>query len=247
MVSILYVDDEFENRLVFEDAVEDHFEVHLAGSADEALDLLKKVDVDVLVTDHRLGGATGVELCAACRTLYPHVRRVLVTAFGSAETVVAAINEGHVDAFLHKPWDVRFLLQTLKQLAANIALERRVAEVEDALREREHAEEKARIYSGLLHDLANAAAVVASSSTCLRRAVSNMSSRLAEDDRNALLEEVALVGESAELVGAPQGSASRCAARSAISRSNPTGGGVANSRAACAAPIPGDDRIHVAV
>ncbi|MGH7192885.1 MAG: hybrid sensor histidine kinase/response regulator, partial [Candidatus Saccharimonadales bacterium] len=103
--TVLYVDDEADNRLVFQATLEDRFQVLTAASADEVLDILGQTNVPVVVADQRMPGCTGVELFGILRTRHPHVKRVLLTAYTEPRAMIDAINQGQVYYFLNKPWD----------------------------------------------------------------------------------------------------------------------------------------------
>ncbi|MCP4808697.1 MAG: hybrid sensor histidine kinase/response regulator [Proteobacteria bacterium] len=157
---ILYVDDEHGNRVVFEEAVEDLFPVHLVSGALEALEFMRRHEVAILVTDQRMPGMTGIELCELARREHPGVKRVLVTAFGSQEAAVEAINRAGVSYFLSKPWSIDVMRVTLRNVAETIHLERRVHALRGVLLDRERAEALAMARAALLHDLANGASAV---------------------------------------------------------------------------------------
>lgn len=110
---ILYVDDEPENLITFRYAVEDRFDVLTAQSGAEALSVLEHKDVAVLLSDQRMPGMSGVELCEAARQLRPDVVRIIITAYADLEAAVAAINRGQVARFLTKPWRDAELVQVL--------------------------------------------------------------------------------------------------------------------------------------
>jgi signal transduction histidine kinase len=103
--TILYVDDEADNRIVFQANLEDRFHVLTAADADQALAILQEISVPVVVADHRMPGTTGVKLFSVLRTRYPHTKRVLMTAYTEPSAVIDAINQGQVYYFLRKPWD----------------------------------------------------------------------------------------------------------------------------------------------
>ncbi|GAA5160333.1 ATP-binding response regulator [Viridibacterium curvum] len=103
---LLLVDDE-ENilsslrRLLRRDG----YEIRVAGSGAEGLEILKQVEIDVIVSDQRMPGMTGTEfLKEACR-LYPSTVRIVLSGYTELESVTRAINEGSVYRFLTKPWD----------------------------------------------------------------------------------------------------------------------------------------------
>lgn len=157
---ILYVDDEHGNQVVFEDAIDDLFPVHVVSRARDALAFMRQNEVAILVTDQRMPGMTGIELCERARREFPGVKRVLVTAFGSQKAAVEAINRAGVSYFLSKPWSIDVMRVTLQNVASTIHLERRVHALRDVMHDRERAEALAMARAALLHDLANAASGV---------------------------------------------------------------------------------------
>jgi two-component system response regulator HydG len=78
------------------------FEAGWATSAAEALDLLAAAEFDVVVTDLNMRGMNGLELCARIVANRPDVPVIVITAFGSLETAIAAIRAGAYD-FITKP------------------------------------------------------------------------------------------------------------------------------------------------
>ncbi|GEN08568.1 Response regulator receiver domain-containing protein [Myxococcus fulvus] len=115
--------------------------VLVAASAEEALPILREQRIDVLVTDKNLPGMGGVELVAQARTLQPTLEALMITAYASSESVIAAFAAGASDYIL-KPFD------DLRVLRAKVraALERRTS----GSRVREQAREVAREAAALL-------------------------------------------------------------------------------------------------
>ena len=106
--TILVVDDEEKLRRVVELQLRTAgFEVTQAGSAEEALKLAD--GADVILTDLRLPGISGLELLANLRRQDSHTPVIVMTAFGSIETAVEAMKAGAVD-FLPKPFSLDHLM-----------------------------------------------------------------------------------------------------------------------------------------
>jgi two-component system NtrC family sensor kinase len=134
---VLYVDDEPSNLLVFEAACANDFEVLTAGSAEQAMETLRRTDVAVLLTDQRMPGTTGVELAAAVREEFPDTIRMLVTAYADLDSTIDAINWGQVHKYLRKPWDIRDLRATLKEACELYRMNREMADLRRRLLETE--------------------------------------------------------------------------------------------------------------
>lgn len=103
--NILYVDDIKANLMLFEASFDDVYNIFLAESGDEALKLLKKEDIHVLVSDQNMPGMTGNELLEIVTSDYPDVMRFMITAYTDYDTVVEAINKGHLFGFFNKPYN----------------------------------------------------------------------------------------------------------------------------------------------
>ncbi|MAE93654.1 MAG: hypothetical protein CL910_03240 [Deltaproteobacteria bacterium] len=101
---VLYVDDEPENLRVFELTFRRDFEVLTATSGEEGLDLVLNQRVALVLSDHKMPGMTGAEFLARVRDVAPETIRMLVTAYGSAETLAHAINDGSIYRYVPKPW-----------------------------------------------------------------------------------------------------------------------------------------------
>ncbi len=75
-----------------------------ANSGQEGLDLLAKNPVDVILSDQRMPGMTGVEFLRFAKELYPTTLRIVLSGYTELQSVTDAINEGAVYRFLTKPW-----------------------------------------------------------------------------------------------------------------------------------------------
>jgi two-component system sensor histidine kinase/response regulator len=101
--NVLYVDDLQTNLILFQATFERDYHIILAESAAKALEIMKEQEVQVLVTDQRMPDMTGTELLEVVSREYPEVRRFLLTAFTDFETVVEAVNKGHIHGYINKP------------------------------------------------------------------------------------------------------------------------------------------------
>src|SRR5262245_21368459 len=107
--SILYVDDELDNLLVFEAAFEADFTIFTANSGKEALEILERDPIPVVVADQRMPGMSGAELFGTIRRRYPQTKRILLTGYTDPDDMASAINDGQIFHFVKKPWDRSFL------------------------------------------------------------------------------------------------------------------------------------------
>lgn len=115
MASILYVDDEAPNLRLFSRWFEAELPVVIASSAKEALEILGRGDVGVVVSDQRMPQMTGIELLATVAKKWPTVSRVLLTAFSDRDLMLSAIQRGQVHDYVLKPWEGRDLALRLRR------------------------------------------------------------------------------------------------------------------------------------
>ena len=79
------------------------YEILTAGSAKQALELLDRQQVDVVVSDHRMPGMSGAEFMSVVRRRYPDTVRIILTGHANLEMALEAINKGEIYRFLTKP------------------------------------------------------------------------------------------------------------------------------------------------
>jgi two-component system response regulator HydG len=111
------------------------FEVSVETDSECALDLLGSREFDAVVTDVRMRGISGIELCERVRASWPNTAVLLITAFGSIDTAIGAIRAGAHD-FLPKPFEVEELVFRLDRALQH----RRLSEEVRRLREEITAE-----------------------------------------------------------------------------------------------------------
>ena len=105
MESILIVDDEKNYTAVLSVVLEEEgYETHTANSAAGALDMLKVEDVDLVVTDMKMPGMDGLELLGRIKQKWPDVPVIMMTAHGTVDKAVEAMQKGAY-TFILKPFD----------------------------------------------------------------------------------------------------------------------------------------------
>lgn len=113
MRKILYVDDEPENLFTFEVALSNWFKVLTLSLPTDAVDLISKEGIQVLVSDQRMPKISGLELAKIVQEKFPSVVVIILTAYDDNETMLKAINQGGIFRYLLKPWDINDMRQTL--------------------------------------------------------------------------------------------------------------------------------------
>ncbi|MDH5475676.1 MAG: ATP-binding protein [Cyclobacteriaceae bacterium] len=101
---ILYVDDEQDNLDVFESTFWKEYDLHLAKSASEGMELLDKEDIQLIITDQRMPLMTGVEFLEKTREKFPKVMRMILTGFSDMGAIIEAVNKGEIVNYINKPW-----------------------------------------------------------------------------------------------------------------------------------------------
>ena len=114
-IKVLYVDDEEGNLKAFKAMFRRDFEIHLAQSADEALALLDRESMHVVISDQRMPRCTGSEFLAQVRERHPRSIRMLLTGYADMEAVVEAVNKGGIYSYTTKPWDPTDLKLRIEQ------------------------------------------------------------------------------------------------------------------------------------
>jgi FixJ family two-component response regulator len=113
---ILIVDDEEAILETMSFTFMDLYEVHTSTDARAALRILdEKAPISCVITDQRMPGMTGVEFLAEASRRHPETVRIMLTGFADAEATIQAINDGHVYAYVNKPWEPDDLKQTVRR------------------------------------------------------------------------------------------------------------------------------------
>lgn len=94
---------------------QENYEVLTAEGSAEALAILQKSTVDLIVTDEGMPGMTGTELLARVRELHPDTLRILLTGKGSFEVAMEAVNQGEVFRLFAKPCNPVELALAIRQ------------------------------------------------------------------------------------------------------------------------------------
>ena len=104
-INILYVDDELNNLNAFKAALRLKYNVLTAISGEEAINILRKNPVDIIITDQRMPKMTGVEFLESIINEFPDPIRILLTGYTDINAVIDAINKGKIFHYLTKPWN----------------------------------------------------------------------------------------------------------------------------------------------
>ena len=120
--TILIVDDEVRVLDALEAVLATEFRILRASSGPAALDLLRSEDVAVILTDYKMPGMTGVEMLRESQTVAPEAVRLVLTAYTDVDSLMDAVNTGHIYHFVAKPWESNELLVVLRRAVERHAL-----------------------------------------------------------------------------------------------------------------------------
>ena len=132
---ILVVDDEDIVRESLHDWLDGvGYDVAVAASAEEALEILKKKKFNIMIADLIMPGLNGIELMKEAKKIYPTLAAVIITAHATIQTATTAIREGAFD-YIEKPFcpeKVELLIEKLVEhqdlIEENISLRRQIKE-----------------------------------------------------------------------------------------------------------------------
>ncbi|HDS1818124.1 TPA: response regulator [Pseudomonas putida] len=94
------------------------YDVLLAESGAQALELLEQRPVNLVISDARMPGMDGATLLAQVNQRFPGTLRILLTGYADMNTIAKAINDGHIHRYISKPWNDEEMLVTVRQALA---------------------------------------------------------------------------------------------------------------------------------
>ncbi|HIJ19826.1 MAG TPA: sigma-54-dependent Fis family transcriptional regulator [Deltaproteobacteria bacterium] len=136
METILVVDDE-KNYLVVLEALlgSEGYEIVTALDARKAIGAAGEADLDLIITDMKMPGMTGMELLEKIKSIKPELPVIMMTAFGTIEMAVEAMRKGAYD-YIQKPFENEQLKLTVKKALKNYRLIKENRLLTEALSER---------------------------------------------------------------------------------------------------------------
>ena len=133
--SVLIIDDEKHTREGLQQALEEHYDVSVASSADEAFNLMDAQEPDVIITDLRMPGKSGLKVIDKALALPGKPVVIMVTAYGNIESAVEAMKRGAFD-FLTKPVNLEKLEILIQRALKSKTLEVEVKQLHERLDEK---------------------------------------------------------------------------------------------------------------
>ncbi|MBA4387998.1 MAG: hypothetical protein C0404_08455 [Verrucomicrobia bacterium] len=168
--TILCVDDEDRILRVLEMILSrEGYKVFKALGGQEALAILEKEKVELIISDQRMPGMTGTELFRAVRQKYPGIVRIMMSGYSDFDSLVNAINEGEIFRFISKPWETEQLRELIRlAFAQNTVMK--------------NMEELARSVSDIAKIAGKVSVNLAPDSRCLTMSIGNQSEIFPRND-----------------------------------------------------------------
>jgi DNA-binding NtrC family response regulator len=140
--TILFVDDE-KNILTSlrRGMMDEPYNLLFAESGKEALEILEKNEVHVIVTDMRMPEMSGLQLLKIVKEKYPHIVRLVLSGYTQVSTLLTAINQGEIFRFITKPWKLEdefksVIVQAIDYYNLHIERDRLAKEIEELKKEK---------------------------------------------------------------------------------------------------------------
>jgi len=135
-IKILLVEDEVDQRAIIESILSSSgYHVFAVGSAEDAIEGLKKENFDLVISDWQLPGINGEALLQYINANSPQSGFILITAHGEASHAIKVIRSG-ADDYLSKPFDKQTLLFTIEKLIYTKSLEKENIQLKDQVNHR---------------------------------------------------------------------------------------------------------------
>ncbi len=117
-ITILYVDDEEINLILFESTFSKKYNVIGAASPKEALDILKKNknDISVVISDMRMPEMNGVQFIKKAKKHYSEKYYFILTGFEITDEIAEALNQKLINYYFQKPFNLKVIDRAIQKL-----------------------------------------------------------------------------------------------------------------------------------
>ncbi len=99
------------------------YQVVVAQSAKEGLQLLKQKRIDIIISDMRMPEMSGADFFTEVANHYKDTFRILLTGYSDLDSTIAAVNEGQIHRYIQKPWNNHEMIQTIEESIVRLDLE----------------------------------------------------------------------------------------------------------------------------
>lgn len=111
---ILLVDDEPMVLSSLSRLLEDDYTVHTANGGAQALEIIKREPIKVVISDQRMPGMLGHEVLRQVKLISPNTIRMLLTGYSDLDAIISSVNAGEIFRYINKPWKADNLCNLVK-------------------------------------------------------------------------------------------------------------------------------------
>ncbi len=182
---LLVVDDEEGPRQSVRIIFKDEYQVLLATSGEQAVELARRHSVSVVVSDILMTGMSGIDVLQVLKDIDPAIEVIMLTAYETIETARQALRHGACD-YLNKPFDVQTMRAAVARARqrhemarafhrSNDTLRALQQEIQDQRVKEEMMRTKGEIYASVLHDINSPLTVISGFVDMINRSLSDSS------------------------------------------------------------------------
>lgn len=117
-LTLLIVDDEEQILKMLARLFRSEFRVVTANGGKEGLEKFDEERPELILSDQRMAGMTGIEMLKVMSEREPGTVRILITGYSDIDAVIEAVNHKLLDRYVTKPWDNDELMEIVKEGAA---------------------------------------------------------------------------------------------------------------------------------
>ena len=128
-IKVLFVDDEEHNLTSFKATFRRDYNLFLASDGPGGIEEFTKNQPDVVITDQRMPGMTGIEFLEKIQEINNAPMRMLLTGYSDINAVIDAINKGHVYRYMQKPWQREEIINAIESAYEVFALRKQNAQL----------------------------------------------------------------------------------------------------------------------
>ena len=134
--TVLFVDDEVNILKALQRLLRgEPMNVLTASRPEQAIELLEREEIEVVVSDQRMPAMSGVDMLSMIRERNPDIVRMMLTGYTEMKIAVEAINRGEIFRLITKPWNDDELKATLRQAFDHHDLKREIKRLNQVTRE----------------------------------------------------------------------------------------------------------------